>query len=93
MDVLQNVKVLMSNEFEKLVGQTWPDKAGFSCQAEFEWASDQDCLLRNLSARTDESITEWLEDEAFFLSPHAVLEALIDEGVLEPGDYVISMLC
>ena len=91
MEQLTNAWVLSYSEFDTLVGQTWPEKSGFESIPEFEWANDTDYLMRNMVGRIDEQIEEWLDEKPIFLSPHALLEGMIDKGVLPAGDYIITV--
>jgi hypothetical protein len=91
MNILNEVTVIRADYLDSLVVLTWPEKVGFESPCQFEWHNDEVTLQTDCKAYISESVTEWLNDDFGFMGPHQLICALISEGALTPGHYIVKV--
>ena len=84
------MQVLDARELERLVRQTFPQKAWFSAAAELGLERPAVAFVHGgCDPFLDRQFEAWLQGTASFVAVHQVLNRLCRVGALAPGDYAV----
>jgi hypothetical protein len=87
---MKSVAIIYDYELDKMVSETWPEKAGFESQADFELTPGCDYLCQDIMPEMTSDFVEWLNDDHVFgPSKHEVLKGLCCRGVIAAGNYLL----
>jgi hypothetical protein len=88
------VRVIEASELERLVRETFPQKARFCAQAELGLAAGAPPTVGFVHGGTDPYLDRqfeaWLCGAAPFVAVYQVLNRLCRAGALAPGDYAVT---
>jgi hypothetical protein len=88
------VIVIEPRELERLVRETFPQKAWFSAETELGLGSSARPAVAFVHGGCDpfldRQFEEWLHGAAAFVAVHQLLNRLCRAGALAPGDYAVT---
>jgi hypothetical protein len=88
------VTVIEPHELERLVRETFPQKARFCAEAELGFASHGRPAVAFVHGGCDPFLDRqfeaWLYGTATFVAVHQLLNRLCRAGALVPGDYAVT---
>lgn len=88
------MRVIEASELERLVRETFPQKACFSAQAELGLAAGARPAVAFVHGGCDPFLDRdfeaWLRGAAPFVAVYQVLNRLCRAGALAPGDYAVT---
>jgi len=88
------MQILPANELERLVRQTFPEKPGFSAEAELGIGLRHRPIVTFVHGGADPFLDrpfeEWLRGAPVFVAAHQLLNRLCRAGALAPGQYAIT---
>lgn len=97
-ETLTNLHVVRYYDFESFVKEHYGH--AIKIVAAEEWSNDTQHLYKNITVDDKQKWTRWdLEDWAKFINggmasygiTRSILEDLVAEGVIEPGNYIITV--
>jgi len=88
------MQILPANELERLVRQTFPEKPGFSAEAELGIGPRRQPIVTFVHGGADPFLDrpfeDWLRGAPVFVAAHQLLNRLCRAGALAPGEYAIT---
>ncbi len=85
--------VIETEELERMVRTTFPQKQRFSADGELGFSARSRPLCAYVHGGCDpfleRQFEDWLEGAAPFVAPYQLLNRLCREGLLKPGDYAV----
>jgi hypothetical protein len=88
------MKVIGSNELDRLVRDTFPRRPHFCAAAELGLRPDRPtivpCVHGGPDPFLDRHFDAWLEGSAAFVALYQLLNRLCRAGTLAPGDYAVT---